>query len=266
MITLIFPTQGNPVALRRTLENTRSVVNEIIIGSVCIFQDDKDLIESYKDDFNITIVDLPFNYIYKNGFSETLNLLAFKATNGVCVYLNVGEVIEKGESEILSKLSPEYNVYYIDHAQEKHRWWRVFNPKEVRWSGIIHEETVGELRPFHRPLFTFADTEKDTGNPFKEKVYNDIKEICYWRQLMRIVDEPESLGATSDGWVHFAKQNYDIMKERLSKKGVRPQAFEDGDYKRYMMDIYSNDEFKKERFETNHIIEFQGQGQKKYLL
>jgi len=263
-ITLIFPTQGNPIAVKRTLDSTKNVVDEIIIGSVCVFQDDKAVIESYGTEYNIKIIDLPFNFIFKNGFSETLNLLASHATNDVCMYLNVGEIIEKGEDGILSKLDPKYNVYYIDHSQEKHRWWRVFNPKEVVWSGLIHEETVGELRPYHRPLFTFADTDKDTNNPFKAKVYNDLKEMCYWKQLMRIVDEPEALQATSDGWVRFAKENYDVMKERMAKKGIRPKVLEDGDYKRYMMDVYSNEEFEKERFDTNHIIEFQGD--KQYLL
>lgn len=263
-ISMICPTQGNPIALKRTIDSLKGICDEFIVGDVMVFEEDRKIVAAYSNDVNLKLVRLPFNYIYKNGFSETLNVLAEHATNNIVLYLNVGEVIGNGRDNILSTINDKYNCYYLDHATERHRWFRMYNRKEMQWSGLIHEEIVGEHRPYHKPIFTFADTDKDMVNPFKAKVYNDIKEIIYWHQLMRIVDEPEVLAATSIGWVQFAKDSYQSMKDRLEKKGVRPAAFENGDFKAYMMDIYSSEEFEKERFDTNNIIEFQGD--KKYLL
>lgn len=258
MITLISPTQGNPIALKRTIDSLEGVCDEFIIGDVCVFEEDREKIASYANDILLKMVYLPFNYLYWEGFSSALNHLASFATNDIVIYLNVGEVVEKSDGRVLDKINPEYNCYYIDHSTEKHRWFRAFNPKEMSWSGFIHEEIVGEHRPYHKPLFTFADTEKDMHDPFKAAVYNDIKEMCYWKQLIRIVDEPKTLGATSEGWIQFAKDNYQTMKDRLDKKGYRWHAFSSGDLAGYLNEAYDNKEFEKERFESNHIIEFQG--------
>src|ERR1700755_131826 len=114
MLSLILPTQGNPIALKRTLDNTKNVVDEIIIGSVCVFEEDKKLIQFYGNEYNIKIIDLPFNYIFKFGFSKALNLLSEHSTNMVTMYLNVGEIIEKGEDKILEQLDDQYNCYYIN--------------------------------------------------------------------------------------------------------------------------------------------------------
>lgn len=264
MLSLILPTQGNPIALKRTLDSTKNVVDEIIIGSVCIFSEDEKLIKSYSNEYNIKIVYLPFNYIFNFGFSNILNLLACQSHNDIVMYLNVGEVIEKGEDKILGKLDKQYNCYYIDHSVERHRWWRVYNPKEMKWGGVLHEEISGEWKPFHIPLFTFADTEKDMGDKFKASVYNDLKEICYFSLYNKIVDDPMCLENTDSGWIKFATDNYDSMKERLLKKDKRYQAFIEGDLAMYMNDVYTNPEFEKERFESSIMLEFQGD--KKYLL
>jgi hypothetical protein len=257
MLTLISPTQGNPVALKRTLESLKWICSEFIIGDVCVFEEDRQLIESYKSEYNVRLVKLPINYIYHNGFSATLNELSSHASNDFVIYLNVGEVIEKGD-KILSKLSNEYNNYYIDHSQEKHRWWRCFNRHEMKWDGLIHEESVGDHRPYHKPLFTFADTDKDMGDPLKAKVYNDIKEMTYFNQLIKIVDDNSLLGATSSGWLQFAADTYESMKQRLEYKGKRHEAFAAGDLDAYMQDVFTSPEFEAERFESSSLIEYQG--------
>lgn len=258
MITLISPTQGNPIALKRTLDSLRFICDEFIIGDLCVFESDRQLIESYKNEYNLKLIKLPINFIYKNGFSYTLNTLISHATNDVVLYLNVSEVIEKSDGNILSKISDEYNCYYLDHSQEKHRWWRCFNKNEVKWDGLIHEESVGDLRPYHKPLFTFADTDKDMGDPFKAKVYNDIKEMTYFNQLIRLVDDNSLLGATSSGWLQFASDTYQSMKDRLEKKGKRHEAFADGDLYKYLELVYSDKEFETERYESSSLIEYQG--------
>jgi hypothetical protein len=246
------------MALKRTIDSLKGICDEFIVGSVCIFPEDDQAIVNMKHEYNVKVIGLPFNHIYKYGFSDTLNCLASFATNPIVIYLNVGEVIEKADGDILGKISPEYNCYYIDHSQENHRWYRCYNHLEMKWSGLIHEDLIGEHKPYHKPIFTFADTDKDMDSPFKAKVYNDVKELCYWEQLCKIVDDPNLLAGTDAGWINFAKDNYESMQERLNKKGNRYEAFETGNYFMYMSDIYSNPEFKDELFESNHMIEFQG--------
>jgi hypothetical protein len=258
MVTLILPTQGNPIALKRTLDSVQDICDEIVIGSVCIFEDDIAVINSYKKEYNIKVLNLPFNYILKNGFSATLNLLADAATNDIVLYLNVGEVIDKNAENILNIISPEYNAYYIDHQTERHRWFRCYNRYEMRWQGIIHEEIDGECRPYHKPLFRFADTEKDTDNPFKSKVYNTVKEIVYWSLLIQIADNPDKYPETNDGWKQFAKDTYQSMVDRLKIKGDSYTAMVEGDLQKFLNYIHTDKEFEAERFESNHAIEFQG--------
>lgn len=257
---------GNPKAFLKTLESTKNVVNEIIYGSLIIFDEDLKLIETYKKDFNLKIFQYPFDFIFKNGFSAILNSLAQYATNNLVMYLNVSEIIEEGKEDILKNVNdnPECDCFYFDHKSENHRWFRTYDKTKFHWAGLIHEEIQGEGTPYHKALFRMADLEKDLDSEFKSKVLNDIKEIVYWNQLIKIADNPDLLSGTSAGWLQFAKDNYQNMKERLAIKGKRQTAFEQGDLKMYMGDIYTNSEFEKERFATNHMIEFQGD--KKYLL
>ncbi len=231
-------------------------MDEFIVGSVCLFEDDLRLIKSYSSEYNLKVIELPFDFIFKNGFSETLNTLASHVTNDICLYLNVGEVIDIGEN-ILDKIKPQYNSYYIDHATERHRWWRCYNPKELKWSGFLHEELIGDYKPFHKPLFMFADTEKDNNNTLKAKCYDDVKEMVYFNQLCRIVEDNSLLQATSIGWLHFAKDQYQSMQERLKAKGKRWEAFKTGNLEMYMEDVMTNPEFEKQRFESSLLIEYQ---------
>lgn len=257
-ITLITPTHANPIALKRTLDSVKDICNEIVVGELCVFPPDKEIIESYCHEYNLKVGHLRFNYLYRHGFSEVLNTLSAYASNDVVLYLNVGEVIDKSDGEILSKITDEYNSWYIDHPSERHRWFRCYNRKELKWSGRIHEELVGEFRPYYKPLFTFADTDKDLNDPLKAWVANDIKEMVYWRQLMKIVDAPEELGATSPGWLQFAKDQYESMKERMTLKGSRVTAFDTGNLNMYFQNLFENKDILNIPFESTDNIEYQG--------
>lgn len=257
MLSLITPTQGNPIALKRTIDSLKGVCDEYIIGSVCLFPDDEREIEKYATEVNLKVVHLPFDYIYRNGFSSILNLLASHVTNRIACYLNVGEILSKNHGILESINDEKYNSFYIDHPIEKHRWWRIFSVKDLKWDGLLHEEIIGEYRPYHRSILTFEDTEKDNSNALKAKCYDDVKEICYFTQLCRIVEDPSLLGATSPGWLEFAKDQYESMLIRLKAKGERWEAFKTGDYGRYMNDVMTNPEFEKQRFESSLLIEYQ---------
>lgn len=102
------------------------------------------------------------------------------------------------------------------------------------------------------------DTEKDTQSPFKAKVYDDIKELVYFNQYIKLVDEPSTKGATSQGWVEYAKRDYDHIKTRLVNKGKRLTAFEQNQLEMYINDIENGEDFKEERMNSSDIIHFQG--------
>jgi hypothetical protein len=257
-ITLITPTHANPIALKRTMDSVAGICNEIVVGELCMFQDDKEVIESYCDQYNLKVGHLHFNYLYRHGFSEVLNTLAAYASNDIILYLNVGEVIDKSKGDILSNITPEYNAWYIDHSKELHRWWRCYDRRELKWSGRIHEELIGEYRPFHQPIFTFADTDKDMDNKGKAWVANDVKEMVYWNQLIKIVDNPSQIGGTNEGWYQFAKDQYASMKERMMHKGDRVTAFDKGNIIAYFQDLATNPNITDFPFESTDFIEFQG--------
>lgn len=262
--TLITMTQGNPIALKRTVESLSQICDEFIIGDLCIFTEDRLKIFELELQYNVKIVPLPFNYIYKNGFSDTLNRLAGWAKNDVVLYMNVGEVIDKIHPEF-EQISDKHNAWYINHSQELHRWFRMYNRKQMKWDGLIHEEIIGEWRPYHKPVLMFADTPKDENDLFKAKVYDSVKELVYFNQLCKIVDDNSLLGATSSGWLEFAASQYAHNKERMNRAGKRLEAMETGNFEMFYNDIMTGEDFKNERFETNHIIEFQGPGNNKYL-
>lgn len=258
---------GNVIVLKETLKSFSTICDEIIYGDMLIFDDDRDMLHTYTKEFNLKIIDITFDYLFHNGFGSLLNVLASYASNNTVLYLNTSEIIEK-DNGILDILNPEYNCYFFDHATDPHRWYRFYNRRELKWSGRIHESLIPigdkDFRPYHKPVFRMADLEKDMNNSFKAQVFNDVKEIVYFNNYMSIVDDISNLGGTDTGWVRFATDNYNSMHERLLKKGNRYTAFQTRDLLMYLADIYNNNEFEKQRFESNIGIEYQGD--KKYLL
>jgi len=263
-ISLITMGQANPVALKRTMDSFKDVVDEIVFGDFLIFESDRAIIQSYKADYNLKIVRAPFNFIFEEGFSETLNMLATHAKNDWILYMNVSEVLD-GDHPIGEQMSNLYNCYSFDHHEETHRWFRLYNKKEVKWGGLIHEEVIpidssGYLRPCPFNVFRMKDTLKDGDDPLKEKASNDVKEMVYWNQLVKLVDNPELRANTHPNWIEYAKEQYDYNNERMKMKGKRYEAMKKGDLQMYLDDIYHNPDFEKERFLSSKNINFQGDG------
>jgi len=260
-ISLLTMGAGNIGALQKTLESFNHVVDEIVYGEMLIFDDDIAAFYKLRERYNIKSIPFTWNYLFENGFSSLLNALASVASNDIVLYSNTGEAIEKdnGIVEIVSS-NPECNVFYFDHAEDKHRWARCYNRKELSWGGMIHEELGKEedYRPYHKMIYRMMDHEKDMDSPFKAKVMNDLKELVYFQQYMNIIDFPERLGNTNEGWIRFASENYDSFKKRLNAKGDRYKAIKGGDFRMYMNDCLTNPEFENERFESSIQIEFQG--------
>lgn len=261
MLTLITMSQGNPIALKRTLDSFRPFFNEVIFGDMCLFEEDRKLIQSYQQEYNMKIVQYPFNHIFIHGFSSILNNLATYASNDLVLYMNVSEIIDPNtKPEIV--YTDFHNAFFFTHATEQHHWYRMYNRKEVEWQGLIHEELRPlpgvEGKPYNIPSFQMADTEKDMDDSFKAKVYNDTKELTYFNQYIKLVEQPHLVGITNEGWVEYAKDSYGSLKERLKKKGDRYLAFQQGNFILYMEDIYNNPEFENERQESSTLVNLQG--------
>lgn len=252
---------GNVIILEETLKSFSTICDEIVVGDMIIFPEDREILYSYEQKYNLKIVPLPFDYIFRHGFASVLNLLAAEASNNAVLYLNTSEVIEI-DNGILDIVSDVYNCYYFDHATDPHRWFRFYDKRELKWSGRIHEALEAipghDFRPYHKAAFRMADLEKDMFSPFKAAVFNSIKETIYFTNYMSIVEKPSEMGATDPGWIKFATENYDSMKERLDAKGELYISFLAGDYYGLMKAIYETPEFEKQRFESNIGIEYQG--------
>lgn len=265
-LTLITMGSGNVKVLKQTLESFKHICDEVIYGDLLLFEEDRKILNSYKEEYNMFIWELPFDYLFKYGFSSLLNKLSGFAKNDFVLYMNTSEVIgeDYGIVETVSKNRNECNTFYFTHLTDPHRWYRLYNKTELHWSGRIHEQLEGEYKPYHKPIFQMKDLEKDLDNPFKATVFNSVKEIVYFKNYMSLIDSPETIGATDPGWIKFAADNYESMKQRLEAKGKQYQAFIDFNLPAYMNEVMTNPEFEKERFESNIGIEYQGD--KKYLL
>jgi len=258
-ISLITMGAGNVKALKKTLDSFKDTVDEFIYGDMILFPEDREVIKQYEKDYNFRSIQLPFNYIFQMGFSSCLNYLISNAKNDMVLYMNTSEVIDEdyGINEVINN-NPDCNTFYFTNRHEAHRWFRCFDRREIKWDGRLHEEPVGELRPYHKPIFMMKDEEKDMDNAFKAAVFNSAKEMCYWNQLIIMVDNPKEQGITNDYWVKYAKEQYRSMKDRLASKGKQLEAYKIGDYDMFMNDISTSDYFEKEKFESSTLINFQG--------
>lgn len=251
-ITLITLTQGNPIALKRTIDNVvdkfQGKVTDIVVGDLCVFEND--MVNMAHLGHEITLVPLKFNSLFRHGFGSTLNELATHAKNNLCLYMNVSEIVDSPVR--LDIIHPQWNSYKFDHATETHKWVRLWDRTKLKWSGRIHEEVVGQKYTSPDILFTMADTPKDDGDPFYSQVMNDVKELVYFNQYLKLVDNPGENGATNHGWIKYAQDNYQHIKDRLLAKGARYEAFVEGDLQKYLDNCK---EFEPQ--ENNDLIHFQ---------
>lgn len=257
-VTLITMGAGNVLVLKETLKAFSHVCSEVIYGDMLLFEEDRKILHSYKNEFNIDICQLPFNLLYKAGFSMVLNSLAAMAHTPLVLYMNTSEVIDEdyGIMDILNS-NPDCNSFYFTHRQERHRWFRLYDRRNLKWHGLIHEELQGDYNPYHKPAFMMKDLEKDMQDPFKASVFNSAKECTYWNQLIRIADNPELLDGVNNGWLNFAKDTYQSMKDRLAQKGRQVEAFENGDLDLFLRSV-NDSSFKNQTFESSNAIAFQG--------
>ena len=234
-LTLITMSQGNPQALRRTFESYAPYCQQIVYGDVLLFDEDREAVRAMQKDFPLEIVAFPFNFIFLHGFSAILNALAYHAKTDYVTYANCSEIIDPNFPIQLNLLDDDaFNCFFFRHAVEQHRWVRTYNPRELRWSGMIHEEVDGERRMCPSEIFYMADTEKDTADPFKARVCDDVKEMVYFEQLDRLRRHPEMLGRTSQGWLDYTNAQGLYYESKQRERGRRFDAFLNSDLALYL--------------------------------
>lgn len=246
--------QGNPLALKRTIDSFSGLCNEVIFGDLLVFEHDREVISGY----GCKMVRLGFNHIYEHGFADILNILADHASNEWVIYMNVGEVIDEGD--IIANFMTDqtrHNCFYFNHKEDPHQWIRCYRKSQLKWSGPIHEEVVGSKNPAPSILFTMKDTEKDMEDTFKANVYNEIKDLVYTRQYCRIMEEPDKIGACNEGWLKWAREQDPPMRTRL-ESNLFYEAFEKGDFNMMMNAAIEHLDTSELKHVSSKLINFQG--------
>lgn len=262
MISLITMSQGNVGVLKETLQSFSGICDEIIYGDLLIFGEDTDVIDGYKKEFNLNSIPLPFNYIFQMGFSSVLNYLASNAKNDYVLYMNTSEVIDEDYGILETvKSNQDCNTFFFTHRTDPHRWFRLYNKKELEWSGLIHEEVrpiKGEIRPYHKPVFMMKDLEKDMGDPFRAEVFNLVKQLTYFEQYRKIIDYPKLLQGTNEGWRKWAIEQSPAMQERLNEMGGFYEAFKSGSFDNFYNLIHSENYLSDIKLESSKLLNLQG--------
>lgn len=256
-ISLITMGQGNVIALKKTLDSFKNVVDEVVYGDMLLFEDDRLVLNSYVKEYNIRVVNLPFNYLFHSGFSDCLNYLISHASNDMVMYMNTSEAIDEdyGINEIIN-CNPNCNMFYFSHRVESHRWFRTFDRRELRWSGVIHEEPRGVEKPYHKPIFMMRDFEKDMEDSRKAYIFNRVKEINYDSNYLKLVEYPSHSGATNEGWINFVKEQYDSMKQRTISHEFY-ESFKTGNFELFNQ-IINSPNFKEQQLTSSFGMNFQG--------
>lgn len=277
MVTLITMGAGNVEALGKTLESFKGLCDEVVYGDLLLFDEDRKRLGDYKEKYNLKSIRFDFNLIFEEGFSALLNRLAALATNRWVIYMNTGEVIdsvvpsvEKSKvKELILDKGLFSNTFYFDHATDPHKWFRLYDRTELKWSGRIHEELrhknkslEDSINPHNdEPAFRMKDLEKDLNDPYKAWVFNDVKEIVYFEQYRRIVENPSLLEGTNEYWLWHARENYLSFVERLEAKKDRYEAFKKRDLVMYFANVPKEIKSATQGFSTSKSVEFQGDKQ-----
>lgn len=209
---MIIPDAGNPVCLHQTIDSYRPHVDEFIVGDMSLWD--------YEHQPGIEYVKLPFNILFKQGFSAVLNRLASCAKNDIVLYMGVGNVLE-GK---FKRLRPGFNCWGFRRSEDNLLCHMLWDRRELESSGIIHEELVpkaGFQRRFcDEEHFSFGDIPKE--NP----AYPQIKELLYNHLQVTLQRNPDMLGATNKYWLKHPNRS-DMVDYLLNNK--LKEAYEDGD-------------------------------------
>lgn len=231
-ISLVIPTCGGNIDnFNRTVESARSVCDDVVAVSTCLFEDD---LQALKDT-GATVVELPWNYTAIHGFGAMHNEGHAACKHDWIVLLGVSETIHSGHEKIRETLSltDPRNIFECWHINDPHRWGRVYNRRVSAWSGGIHEEVKGGV--ICDTLFEMRDTPKTPfSDPFKTEAIKHLKGVLYNMRYKVLLDDPSSLGGTNEGWILFVRGAADSINAFLSDNADLVEAAKSGDRQAFL--------------------------------
>lgn len=237
-ITVVTTTR-RPDKYEKFVENTIKTVGKPIEGFIG-FCNDIGLKPLYKkiehENPMVKMIYAPDNYIFKNGFAKTYNMLLKQVkTELAWMLFDVDEVIIEDYDKFIEILGSFHNYYGIrTHMKRGDSWedkFQLFDPNVIRWDGYVHENQIGmgELKSIIFPdnvikviHNNIVDTEsanlEKTEDGFiilkktEEGTDSDRRNLLYEGLTYRIVHE--NLHHKFRGW--FLK-HYEINKEVIDE-------------------------------------------------
>lgn len=201
MISLLIPTCGGNIEnFKRTADSARSVCDEVVAISTCLFKEDLEAVKQAAD----KVVELPWCFTFQNGFGEMHNKGHRVAKNDWIILLGVGETIHSGHERIkpMIQANGPRAVLSCWHINDPNHWRRLYNRNHAYWSGGIHESVVGGEGK--GDAFEMRDTDKlPLPDPFKQEALKWYKGALYNARYRHLLRNPDTLGGTDRGWLAF---------------------------------------------------------------
>lgn len=230
MITLVIPTfGGHPSNIQRTIDSCAGVVDDVVIISTCPYPEDEEHLRTLG-----SVVSLPWNYTYLNGFGEMMNQGTAAAKNDWLLLFGVGETLFRQHQpmHLTLKNAARGSVFRCNHINDPHRWGRIWNRRGgTRWGGLIHESIGGGQDGC--VLFEMRDTPKESAGPEKDPVFRHIKATLYNAMYRRLLQHPEELNFTDPGWLNFVRGAEDSINEFCTQNQDLLSAATEGDFKAF---------------------------------
>lgn len=221
MISLVIPCcGGSPENLIRTIESTRGWTTETLIINTSLFEEDSKWMNELGK-----VIELPWNYVFLNGFGEMHNAATEHAKNDWLLLLGVAETIAEPEKAVM--LGYSAYVYRCNHLNDPNTWKRIWNRKTSHWSGIIHEEIINGMDG--GVIFRMQDTPKVViADDFKAECLRQMKALSYNAMYYKLLHKPQLLGGTNKGWLDFVLGARESIEDFVDKNKDLLIACNDG--------------------------------------
>lgn len=203
MISLIVPAYSYGPPLERTWETFSKLCDELVIISTAFWPEDQEKMRALTP----KVVQLDWNYTFKNGFGEMMNRGTVSAKNDWLMLFGVGETFEREHLPVHHTLlhGSRETIFRVDHENDPNQWTRIWNRKSRagnKWSGLIHEEIApGPRGPV---LLRMKDTPKEPReNRYEDHTLKYVKGCLYHKNYVRLRENHHERGATDPGWLSF---------------------------------------------------------------
>jgi hypothetical protein len=230
MITLVIPAYSCGPDIERTIASCKGVCDEAVFISTSPYPDE---VQGMKD-MGATVVELPWNFTYHNGFGELHNQGAPAAKNDWLLLFGVAETLAEQYTPLIDEVRfcRKNAMLRCDHVNDPNRWKRLYNRQVCRWSGIIHEEVTGGI--LGEVVFRMQDTDKTPNpDPLRSEVFRHLKSTLYHHQYRRLRGDNGLLGATNPGWINFVNGSKEANEAFISEHADLMEAFNSGDFQAF---------------------------------